>query len=51
MLVDLYALDARQQTARYLSTRQRVWAKIIGLSFVAGMIVGYVAAVVATNEL
>ena len=50
-MVDLYALEARKQTARYLNNRQRVWAKVIGLAFVAGVIVGYIAAVVAINEL
>lgn len=32
-VVDLYALEARTKTARYLNTRQRVWGKAIGLFF------------------
>lgn len=40
MLVDLYALEARKQTARYLNKRQRVWMKVVGMAFAAGFLVG-----------
>ena len=40
MVVDLYALEARTKTARYLSNRQRIWMKVVGLAFTAGFLLG-----------
>ena len=50
-MIDLYALAARKQTARYLNKRQRVWMKVVGMAFASGFLlgVGAVIWVIATG--
>lgn len=44
MKVDLYALEARKETARWLSNEQRAWGKVVALLFIASFLLGVMAA-------
>jgi hypothetical protein len=42
--VDLYALEARKETARWLSDEPRAWGKVAVLLFVASFLLGVMVA-------